>query len=302
MSDVHWSRAAVLRLAVASLVLIGALFLFVFPTSAVLHQRGQLSAAEQRLVGAQGADGAARRSRPSASQSDDEIERLARDRFNMVRPGEQAWAVVPAPPADHDDHRRTRPRSPPSRTPACDASGPLTGPGAVERAEKAWGSRTLGAVASSADVERVTELLGRAPRAEFDVVVRVPDGDPVVIRNAPLLADGTPMPTRYWLVAPDLSRAVSRLEADGGVRAAAASVDAGGAGGGARASTPRSGSRALPAGWTGPQPFGGVGGTRIGVKCLHAHYAWFLAGGADPVGRWVDEHIDVAATRKDDDA
>ncbi len=27
--------------------------------------------------------------------SDAEIERLARDRFNMVRPGEQAWAVVP---------------------------------------------------------------------------------------------------------------------------------------------------------------------------------------------------------------
>ena len=38
-------------------------------------------------------------------QSDDEIERLARDRFNMVQPGEQAWAVVPAR-ADHDDHRR----------------------------------------------------------------------------------------------------------------------------------------------------------------------------------------------------
>ena len=34
VSEVHWSRAAVLRLAIASLVLIGALFLFVFPTSA----------------------------------------------------------------------------------------------------------------------------------------------------------------------------------------------------------------------------------------------------------------------------
>jgi len=32
---------------------------------------------------------------------------------------------------------------------------------------------------------------------------------------------------------------------------------------------------------------GGVGGTRVGVKCLHAHYAWHLAGGDDPVGRWV---------------
>ena len=30
-----------------------------------------------------------------------------------------------------------------------------------------------------------------------------------------------------------------------------------------------------------------VAGTRVGVKCLHAHYAYFLAGGDDPVGRWV---------------
>jgi exopolyphosphatase/guanosine-5'-triphosphate,3'-diphosphate pyrophosphatase len=34
-----------------------------------------------------------------------------------------------------------------------------------------------------------------------------------------------------------------------------------------------------------------VGGTRRGVKCLHAHYAWFLAGGDDPVGRWVADRL-----------
>jgi sugar/nucleoside kinase (ribokinase family) len=27
------------------------------------------------------------------------------------------------------------------------------------------------------------------------------------------------------------------------------------------------------------------------VKCLHAHYAWYLAGGDDPVGRWVAERL-----------
>ena len=54
--------------------------------------------------------------------------------------------------------------------------------------------------ASVSDVEVVTELLGRTPQCEFDVVVRDRDGSPVVIRNAPLLDDGTPMPTRYWLV------------------------------------------------------------------------------------------------------
>ena len=40
-----------------------------------------------------------------------------------------------------------------------------------------------------------------------------------------------------------------------------------------------------------PRPSGGVGGTRTGVKCLHAHYAWHLAGGDDPVGRWVADHL-----------
>ena len=46
-----------------------------------------------------------------------------------------------------------------------------------------------------------------------------------MIRNAPLLDDGTPMPTRYWLVDPDLSLRVARLESAGGVRAAEAAVD-----------------------------------------------------------------------------
>lgn len=140
------------------------------------------------------------------------------------------------------------------------------------------------------DVERVTQRLGRAPRADFDVAVRGADGDPIVIRNAPLLPDATPMPTRYWLVDPDLRSAVSRLEADGGVRAAAAEVDPEAL---ARAHAAYAAERdgALPAGHAGPRPGGGVGGTRQGVKCLHAHYAWYLAGGDDPIGRWVEARL-----------
>jgi uncharacterized protein len=122
------------------------------------------------------------------------------------------------------------------------------------------------------------------------VVVRAADGTPVVIRNAPLLDDGTPMPTRYWLVEPEVVRAVSRIEADGGVRAAGAAVDAD-ALDAAHAAYAHERTAALPDGWSGPLPFGGVGGTRRGVKCLHAHYAWFLAGGDDPVGRWVDAEL-----------
>ena len=136
----------------------------------------------------------------------------------------------------------------------------------------------------------MTLLLGREPQGDFDVVVRGPDGRPVVIRNAPLMADGTPMPTRYWLVDEDLRRAVSTLEAGGGVRAAEAAVDpAEVAAAHARYAAERD--AALPADHQGPRPSGGVAGTRKGVKCLHAHYAWHLAGGDDPIGRWVEEHL-----------
>jgi hypothetical protein len=142
------------------------------------------------------------------------------------------------------------------------------------------------------DRARVAALLGRPPQGAFEVVVRNDAGDPVVIRNAPLLDDGTPMPTRYWLVGEDASRAVSRLEADGGVRRAAAEIPADEI---ARAHAAYAAERdaALPAGWSGPRPTGGVGGTRQGLKCLHAHYAWYLAGGDDPVGRWVAAELDA---------
>lgn len=142
--------------------------------------------------------------------------------------------------------------------------------------------------------ERVAELLGREPRGRFDVVVRDADGDPVVIRNAPLLDDGTPMPTRFWLVSPGVREAVSRLEAAGGVKSAEAAVDADELQAAhARYAAERDG--AVPPDWTGPKPYGGVGGTRRGVKCLHAHYAWFLAGGDDPVGRWVHDRLGDAS-------
>ena len=142
------------------------------------------------------------------------------------------------------------------------------------------------------DHAAVSSLLGRTPQGAFDVVVRDSSGAPVVIRNAPLLADGTPMPTRYWLVDDHLREAISRLESSGGVKAAEADVD-----GAELADAHRryaaERDAALPVDHAGPRPAGGVGGTRRGVKCLHAHYAWLLAGGDDPVGRWVAARLDA---------
>jgi len=140
-------------------------------------------------------------------------------------------------------------------------------------------------MAAPDDVAALTTRLGREPQAEFDVVVRDADGAPVVVRNAPFTRDGTPMPTRYWLVDPDLNLQVSRLEAAGGVREAQAAVDPDELRA-AHDAYAAERDAAIPAGHTGPRPSGGVGGTRQGVKCLHAHYAHLLAGGDDPVGRW----------------
>jgi hypothetical protein len=140
------------------------------------------------------------------------------------------------------------------------------------------------------DRARVRELLGREPQGDFEVVVRANDGDPIVLKNAPLLDDGTPMPTRYWLVGPDEVRRVSQLEASGGVRAAEAAI-AGELIDDAHRRYAAERDALVPVDHVGPRPSGGVGGTRTGVKCLHAHYAWYLAGGDDPVGRWVAEQL-----------
>jgi hypothetical protein len=148
--------------------------------------------------------------------------------------------------------------------------------------------------ATADDVAELTALLGRPPQADFEVVVRTPAGRAAVIRNAPLLDDGTPMPTRYWLVDPDLVLAVSRVEAEGGVRAAEAAVEPE-ALAAAHAAYAAERDAVLPRGHQGPRPHGGVGGTATGVKCLHAHYAYFLAGGDDPVGAWVQEQLEARA-------
>jgi uncharacterized protein len=140
------------------------------------------------------------------------------------------------------------------------------------------------------DVAAVTELLGRPPRGQFEVVVRAGDDAPAVIANAPFLDDGTPMPTRYWLVDPTLRDAVSRLESLGGVRQAEAAIATDRV---AEAHLRYAAEREalIPAGHDGPRPTGGVGGTRRGVKCLHAHLAWWLTGADDPVGAWTAERI-----------
>ncbi|MBM3805626.1 MAG: DUF501 domain-containing protein [Actinobacteria bacterium] len=140
------------------------------------------------------------------------------------------------------------------------------------------------------DIARVTELLGRKPQGEFEVALRDSNGDIVVVKNAPLLFDGTPMPTRYWLVGVEEHIAVSRLESAGCIAQAEREVDPEAL----RLTHERYANErdsAISPSHTGPRPDGGVAGTRVGVKCLHAHYANWLVNKTDVVGEWVDKRL-----------
>jgi uncharacterized protein len=142
-----------------------------------------------------------------------------------------------------------------------------------------------------ADRIAVRALLGREPQGAYEIAVRNASGEPVVLRNEPILSDGTPMPTRYWLVGAHETLIVSRLESSGGVRRAEAEVDPDAVADAHRRYAIERDAQ-IPLDHEGPRPSGGVAGTRTGVKCLHAHYAWHLAGGDDPIGRWVAAELD----------
>jgi uncharacterized protein len=152
--------------------------------------------------------------------------------------------------------------------------------------------------ASDDDQILVEALIGRPLAGRFAVVVRGGDGRPIVIENEPHLRDGTPMPTLFWLVDPQLHDAVSRLESDGGVHRFEELVDAD--------ELQRTHDdyarrrRDATVRIDLVQASGGVGGTRAGVKCLHAHLANFLVGARDPVGELVATDLQLGSYELED--
>ena len=89
-------RRAALKLSLAGLVLVGLLFVFVYPTRTFIQQRNQNDAAEQRLRLLRSET--ARLKDESRKLNDEgEIERVARERYGLIRPGETPYVVVPEP-------------------------------------------------------------------------------------------------------------------------------------------------------------------------------------------------------------
>lgn len=144
------------------------------------------------------------------------------------------------------------------------------------------------------DRDIVEVQIGRPLRAESEVVSRCHLELPVVIRVPPMLDDGTPFPTLYWLTCPLARTRIGRLEGSGGVRRMENKAESDREFARALAEAHRSYAEerdALLGGDVDPAPSGGVGGTAHGVKCLHAHYAHTRAGGVNPVGALVEDWI-----------
>ncbi len=90
-------RGAGAWLVVALLALVGVLFLAGFPARAYVDQR-QARAEEADRVRDLAAENRHLAARQALLETDAEIERLARRHYNLVRPGEEVFAIIPGPP------------------------------------------------------------------------------------------------------------------------------------------------------------------------------------------------------------
>lgn len=140
---------------------------------------------------------------------------------------------------------------------------------------------------SGGDARTLAWQLGREPRGRWRVVTRCSYGAPVVIATAPVV-DGALFPTLYYLTCPHLTADVAAVESAGGCehwRRVLADDDALAA----RlcdADVAYRRARAAEGGGIDAAAGVGIAGERqvLGVKCLHAHVAAYLAGIDDPIG------------------
>jgi cell division protein FtsB len=98
------------RIALLTVFSVAFLFVFVFPTSSYLSQARQVSRARHDLTILR------EQNRTLATEaaklrSTAEIERIARERYNMALPGERLFSIVPTPPAAAPTTTTTIPRA-----------------------------------------------------------------------------------------------------------------------------------------------------------------------------------------------
>ena len=90
-------RRRLLWILLASVTIVGVLFIGVYPTRTYFAQRSSLQRAQHQLEVLQ-TENAKLDQQAADLNTDTQIETLARERYNLVRPGEEAYAILPAPP------------------------------------------------------------------------------------------------------------------------------------------------------------------------------------------------------------
>lgn len=91
------TRGARARLALLALALVAMMFVFVFPTRSYLAQRHQVSSAQHDLEVLRNQNNQLQ-AQAIELQTPAAIERMAREQFHYVKPGEQVYDVVPVEP------------------------------------------------------------------------------------------------------------------------------------------------------------------------------------------------------------
>jgi cell division protein FtsL len=90
-------RRRLLWILVASVTIVGVLFIAVYPTRTYLAQRSALQKGQHQLDVLQ-TENAKLDQQAADLNTDTRIETIARENFNLVHPGEEAYAILPAPP------------------------------------------------------------------------------------------------------------------------------------------------------------------------------------------------------------
>ena len=162
------------------------------------------------------------------------------------------------------------------------------------------------------DEDIVQVQLGRRPRGFLKVASRCPLGMPETIITSPVVTARPgldqpfePFPTVFWLTCPGAIKAVSRLEAEGWITKLESRLAEDPDAEREYEETTKSYAdfrrtlltedqvkwiKAHRPSWYDvicESGVGGILGSSAGLKCLHAHYADYLARGKNPVGKWV---------------
>jgi hypothetical protein len=159
------------------------------------------------------------------------------------------------------------------------------------------------------DIRILKAQLNRTPVGVVGIAARCEKGFPIVTVNE-ALADGKPFPTLYWLTCPLIVKAISKLEGNSWSDRMKENIeeDAELEDRLKRAHIDYRNKRLEASAYSGSHSEHivfktGIGGVdnEAGIKCLHAHYAHYLASGENPLGEIVHKLVsDIKCERQCD--